>query len=74
MLLTRRADGAAARRHRARPTITIPELPAAVEVAAYRIVTEALTNVDPALQRHLSERHRGGRRVRPGRRRATTTA
>lgn len=42
--LTWRADGAAVRvRVEAPPTL--PELPAAVEVAAYRIAAEALTNV-----------------------------
>jgi two-component system NarL family sensor kinase len=44
MLLTRRADGQPLAVI-VRATITIPELPAAVEVAAYRIVAEALTNV-----------------------------
>ena len=44
MLLTRRADGQPLA-VTVRATVTIPELPAAVEVAAYRIVTEALTNV-----------------------------
>ena len=44
MLLTRRADGAPLAVH-VRATTPIPDLPAAVEVASYRIVTEALTNV-----------------------------
>ena len=44
MLLTRRADGAPLAVH-VRATTAIPDLPAAVEVASYRIVTEALTNV-----------------------------
>ena len=44
MLLDRRADGAPLTA-RVRATTPIPDLPAAVEVAGYRIVTEALTNV-----------------------------
>ena len=44
MLLTRRADGAPLSAQ-VRATSPIPDLPAAVEVAGYRIVTEALTNV-----------------------------
>ena len=44
MLLTTRADGAPLT-VTVRAVTTISELPAAVEVAAYRIVTEALTNV-----------------------------
>lgn len=42
--LDRRADGAALTVHIEGPE-PLPELPAAVEVAAYRIATEALTNV-----------------------------
>ncbi|HEY5783871.1 MAG TPA: histidine kinase [Microlunatus sp.] len=44
MLLTRRADGAPLAITVSAST-TLPVLPAAVEVAGYRIVTEALTNV-----------------------------
>lgn len=44
MLLTRRADGAPLTVS-VRATTPIPVLPAAAEVAAYRIATEALTNV-----------------------------
>jgi signal transduction histidine kinase len=44
MLLTRRADGAPLAVS-VRATTPIPVLPAAAEVAAYRIATEALTNV-----------------------------
>jgi two-component system, NarL family, sensor kinase len=44
MLLTRRADGAPLA-VTVRAATPLPELPAAVEVAAYRIAAEALTNV-----------------------------
>ena len=63
-----------ARRHRASRPVTIPELPAAVEVAAYRIVTEALTNVTRHSNATSATVDRGRRRTPPWSSPCTTTA